>query len=441
MTEKEIIDKAKRKIPKWFNSPNQIGSQIVINFMGLLNNNSSVNFNDLEAKCINIKTFKTNFVQLSGKGEKNHAKIFMRNDSFVALWEPIEDFIVKEYEKYINTNYKPVIIANISYNPTGWRNLYLNPKASHSYATKFPGHESLNFNFDKKGIDTSNEIYGFVQWTADPKIFIKGGTVIFYSRNTDTREGQIVGIYCSAEILHDRKYIDWKGFENNEVGFNLKANKELSMLFPIPLNAENYKESKEKRLVGQIGYSYYESEIAETVIKDELYELSKSGVQKNEFEKLNNIYSFLTGKPFDENLIDFDLKQQDELVELLKSDKNQIISDLKNLVEGETETVTIKHKVYKRDNKTIAQIKVLRNFECQICGTKIRKENGGFYIEASHIKPKKKKGRETPENILILCPNHHKEFDYGARKIFNHNKDYIEFEMNGDTYILNLKIE
>jgi HNH endonuclease len=336
---------------------------------------------------------------------------------------------------------KPVIIANISYNPTGWRNLYLNPKAGHSYATEFPGHESLNFNFSKKGVDSTNNIFGYVQWTADPKNFKTGGTVIFYSRNTDTRIGEIVGIYCNVEVLHQRKYANWKGFENNEIGFNLKADKNISLLFPIPLVADNYKESKGKRLVGQIGYSYYENEIAETIIKDELIELSNSGVQKNEFEKLKNIYFSLTGKTFDESVLDFDLIQQDELVELLKADKKRIIADLKNLDNNETETVIIKQKTYKRDNKTIAQIKVLRNFECQICGTKIKKKNGGFYIEAAHIKPKSLKGRETPDNILILCPNHHKEFDYGARKVVNHNKDFIEFEMNRETYKLNLKVE
>ncbi|KYG83886.1 hypothetical protein AWN68_00855 [Roseivirga echinicomitans] len=351
------------------------------------------------------------------------------------------NFLKSEYEKYKSTNFKPVIIANISYNPTGWRSLYLNPKASHSYATEFPGHESLNFNFDKKGVDTSNEVYGFVQWTADPKFFNKGGTIIFYSRNTDTRKGQIVGIYCNTEILNHHKYIDWKGFENNEIGFNLKAQKDLSMLFPIPLDANNYKESKKKRLVGQIGYSYYRNEIAEVIIKDQLYELSKSGVQKNEFDKLKNIFSFISGKSLDENIFDYDLKQQDELVELLSSDKSQIITDLKNLDKDETETVTINQKVYKRDNKTLAQIKILRDFECQICSKKIKKEKGGFYIEAAHIKPKNKKGKETPDNILILCPNHHKEFDYGSRTIINHTKDFIEFIMNGVLYKLNLRIE
>ena len=89
------------------------------------------------------------------------------------------------------------LIANITWNPTGWRNTYINPKAGHKYAKEHPGHESLNFKFDKKGIDTATEIYGFIQWTAKPKQFKNGGTIIFYTTNTDEHKGQIVGIYSN----------------------------------------------------------------------------------------------------------------------------------------------------------------------------------------------------------------------------------------------------
>lgn len=46
----------------------------------------------------------------------------------------------------------------------------------------------------------------------------------------------------------------------------------------------------------------------------------------------------------------------------------------------------------------------------------ILKKDGTRYIEACHIKEKCKGGRETLTNILILCPNCHKEFDYGLRE-------------------------
>ncbi len=66
--------------------------------------------------------------------------------------------------------------------------------------------------------------------------------------------------------------------------------------------------------------------------------------------------------------------------------------------------------------------------------------NGSFYIEAAHIKPKHKKGRETPDNILILCPNHHKEFDFGNLKIEKHAKDEIVFQLNSKRYNIDLGV-
>ncbi len=38
---------------------------------------------------------------------------------------------------------------------------------------------------------------------------------------------------------------------------------------------------------------------------------------------------------------------------------------------------------------------------------------------------------ESPRNLLILCPNHHKEFDYGQREILTHTEEEIIFVLNG----------
>jgi predicted HNH restriction endonuclease len=48
------------------------------------------------------------------------------------------------------------------------------------------------------------------------------------------------------------------------------------------------------------------------------------------------------------------------------------------------ELIKVDNKIYKRDNKAIALIKLLRDFKCQICGTTIVKKNGSRYIEAAH---------------------------------------------------------
>jgi len=82
------------------------------------------------------------------------------------------------------------MIANLSYNIYSWRAPYINPKASHKYANAYPGHESLNFNFSKQGVDTNQFIYGYFQWTNPPKRFESGGVIIFYSKNTENNVRQ-----------------------------------------------------------------------------------------------------------------------------------------------------------------------------------------------------------------------------------------------------------
>ena len=91
---------------------------------------------------------------------------------------------------------------------------------------------------------------------------------------------------------------------------------------------------------------------------------------------------------------------------------------LKKIIECEndnSEKVTVNGKTYKRHNYLMVQIKKYRDYKCQFCSTTIPKANGGYYIEACHIKPKAQGGNDRIDNILVLCPNCHKLFDYGLR--------------------------
>ena len=80
----------------------------------------------------------------------------------------------------------------------------------------------------------------------------------------------------------------------------------------------------------------------------------------------------------------------------------------------------------------------MRDFKCQICSTSILKKDGSKYVEAAHIKPKNQKGRETLDNIILLCPNHHKEFDFGHLEIILHNINKIHFLLNDKQYKITL---
>ncbi|MCW3109880.1 MAG: hypothetical protein JWQ09_4386 [Segetibacter sp.] len=158
------------------------------------------------------------------------------------------------------------------------------------------------------------------------------------------------------------------------------------------------------------------------------------GIQKVRMHKMRVIYDkYLAAIPLQSP----DEQEQNEIVcEILKEklSRNEILEELRNLSETDPEVIIYKGKTFKRDNKTIAQIKILRNFCCQLCGTTIKKKDGSNYTEAAHIKAKHLKGRETLDNIILLCPNHHKEFDLGERIILNHTKTFIDITLNGTAY-------
>jgi putative restriction endonuclease len=333
-----------------------------------------------------------------------------------------------------------VIIANITWNNSGWRNIYVNPKAGHEYARKHPGHESLNFEFNKRGLDNEQNVHGFIQWTAAPTILSNDAIIIFYSKNLETNEGEIVGIYGDAKILDEYKTTKWNGFENNELLSNIVAKKEISLLFPIPLKSSKYSEGK--RLVPQVGYTYKSIEFAEKIIVDEIKELQKAGIRLDEYEKLRKIYRFIAGHEYTSEVADTDLKEQEELLPLIKTalNREQIIKELQEIKPQNPELVEFKGKQYKRDNKSIVELKILRNFKCQICGFTILKKDNSHYIEAAHITEKRHKGPETPDNILILCPNHHKEFDLGNKKIIERTTENIVFDLNGKRYEIDLTL-
>ena len=338
---------------------------------------------------------------------------------------------------------RSVIVVNISWNPYHWQKPYTDPRAGHSYARKYPGHESVNFHFNKIGIDNENYVYGYSQWQHYPKEFLNGGYVLFYTKNLETNKSQIVGVYGDVEILNPPQKFHYDKFENNILQCNMKATKALSMLLPLPLDAKKYSSG---RMVGQIGFTYYDENIVQKVIFDE-YELLKQagGFPDTSYAVLNRIYARLTGNHLAKK-IDFDAEQSDldEQNELEKSesqkDMTKLLDDLKNVKTTDSEQVEVHGKVYKRDNKTIAQLKIVRGHKCQICGLTIKKKDGSLYIEAAHITPKKQKGTELPNNIILLCPNHHKEFDLGKKEILKRDGEVLVVMLNESKYSIDLRL-
>jgi predicted restriction endonuclease len=60
-----------------------------------------------------------------------------------------------------------------------------------------------------------------------------------------------------------------------------------------------------------------------------------------------------------------------------------------------------------------------------------------MYAEAHHIKPlgRPHNGLDVAENIIVLCPNHHVQLDYGALKLSRETVQSIHGHYIASQYI------
>jgi len=71
-----------------------------------------------------------------------------------------------------------------------------------------------------------------------------------------------------------------------------------------------------------------------------------------------------------------------------------------------------------RNQGKILELKNLYRNKCQICGYTFEhnvNQKKGFYSEVHHYNPLKKQADDDFGNMIVLCPNHHAEFDYGVK--------------------------
>jgi hypothetical protein len=134
--------------------------------------------------------------------------------------------------------------------------------------------------------------------------------------------------------------------------------------------------------------------------------------------------------------------EQEELATIYaQKTEEQARRELMNLPTKPLEMIKYHGKAFKRDNYIIELIKKVRGRTCQFCGTSIPTRSGRPYIEAAHIKPHGEGWPAEPGNILILCPNHHKEFDFGKPTWREGDNGTTIFELNGKTYDVRLSPE
>lgn len=68
------------------------------------------------------------------------------------------------------------------------------------------------------------------------------------------------------------------------------------------------------------------------------------------------------------------------------------------------------------DSRISKRLKALYQNRCQICGFTFAKKDGGFYSESHHVIPLGRRGSDEIRNIIIVCPNCHRQLHYADVK-------------------------
>lgn len=68
-----------------------------------------------------------------------------------------------------------------------------------------------------------------------------------------------------------------------------------------------------------------------------------------------------------------------------------------------------------RDRAIVNSLKQQYDHTCQVCGHRLYQASDTGYSEVHHLKPlgTPHNGPDVPENMLVVCPNHHADFDNG----------------------------
>ena len=136
----------------------------------------------------------------------------------------------------------------------------------------------------------------------------------------------------------------------------------------------------------------------------------------NRFRTAQGLYPVLRYSELDYNWMveDFWLYVHRVVLELYDTSYLSWPDGSETLQEGFTERCLITISRLRRNTAIVQELKQLYAYQCQRCGVHTETSPSRF-IEGAHIHPlgEPHNGRDVKGNLLILCPNHHKEFDLG----------------------------
>jgi len=165
------------------------------------------------------------------------------------------------------------------------------------------------------------------------------------------------------------------------------------------------------------------------------YKFSRLGWEKID-DNRRNLWNIVTSSGLIKEQDNIEVLTLDDITDKVSLfDQLQEINDKMKGIKPERVTSIINNTI-RRDREIIQKLKEHFNYQCQFpnCNASIPMKDGGNYVEVAHIKPVSKGGQSVIGNLLVLCPNHHKEFDYGELNIEEQTFHSIKGKLNGKIF-------
>ncbi|QCJ47766.1 HNH endonuclease [Haloprofundus sp. MHR1] len=140
----------------------------------------------------------------------------------------------------------------------------------------------------------------------------------------------------------------------------------------------------------------------------------EASVSEWEYQGLVEVVNYEYGplNPNERSVFQFLLQRESEGVEVV--DEVESVADLPQ----PDRTEVTRCRVI-RNTTRVRRLKELYDFSCQVCGQQRRRSPDEPYAEGHHLQPLggHHNGPDAAENLLVLCPNHHADFDYGVIEV------------------------
>lgn len=245
-----------------------------------------------------------------------------------------------------------------------------------------------------------------------------GDYVAFYAKGEFVYVGKCILKKQSADLARQL----WGNVPNKEVTWEYTFFLDEIRPISIPLSVITDLAGYKKNMVVQ-GFMPINEKGMQNILKfygglTSFFDSYSTGLQTKDFVSLEEISKNEISKAEQ-------LAKLDEIFN--KGNAENILKEFEQRLSNEQPTV-VESKVLriKRNQTIVRSMKEKYENKCQVCGFTFQKKDGGYYSEVAHIKPIEtlEIGVDSPSNLIVLCPNHHKMHDFGALKIIS-KKQYV----------------